>query len=161
VNTAAIFLAQELNASNRPTGRYFAYREYHEGGRTAREHALALRSGEPRIPAAVGGAKSEGQWRREFAAGGLPIAEPEVWEVEPGINRVYQGLRDDITGFAQLVIFKSLTETLDQLRSYSRELDASGKPTEKIADKESYHLLDALRYVGSRCFRGVAQGGLI
>jgi hypothetical protein len=27
-----------------------------------------------------------------------------------------------------------------------------GQPTEKIADKESYHLLDALRYIGSYLF---------
>ena len=54
---------------------------------------------EPRIPTCAGGSKSEGQWRREFAAGGtvngvrvagIPIhgpAVPEVQSIEVGIQR--------------------------------------------------------------------------
>ena len=46
------------------------------GERSAAEHCYHLMKGdklnpaEPRIPICAGGSKSEGQWRREFAAGG-------------------------------------------------------------------------------------------
>jgi hypothetical protein len=98
--------------------------------------------GEPRIPSAIGGAKSEGQWRSEFAAGGLPIYDPPISDVEVGISRVYAMLK---TG--ALVFFDDLTGTLDQMESYSRVLDDRGEPTEAIEDKSTYHYLDALRYV--------------
>ena len=37
-------------------------------------------TGEPKIPYAVGGAKSEQNWREEFRAAGLPVLEPEVMD---------------------------------------------------------------------------------
>ena len=46
-------------------------------------------------------------------------------------------------------VFDDLTDILDDLESYSRVLDDAGEPTEKIEDKETYHRLDGLRYVGS------------
>jgi hypothetical protein len=145
VNTAAVFLAQERTAEHRtPTGRYFLYREYHAGSRTAKAHAEQLKDAEPRITLAVGGSGSEDQWRNEFAAGGLPVREPPIKDVEVGINRVWGMLKR-----GQLVVFKNCTQTLDQLETYSRELDDSGNPTEKIQDKETYHLVDACRYICS------------
>src|SRR5690606_6678700 len=89
VNTAAVFLAEH------PTSKQlFLYREYHAGERTAREHAKELLNGEPGVPTTVGGAKSEGQWRKEFRSGGLPVREPPVSDVEVGIDRVYGLLKD-------------------------------------------------------------------
>ena len=44
-------------------------------------------------------------------------------------------------------MFDDLTEYLDQKRTYARELDDRDEPTEKIADKETFHLLDAERYI--------------
>ena len=76
VNTAAIFFAEERVGLNR-TGRLIAYREYLAGDRSAAEHCYHLMRGdalnppEPRIPTCAGGSASEGQWRREFAAGGI------------------------------------------------------------------------------------------
>lgn len=151
-NTAAVFYAEEPGAN-----RWYAYREYHAGGRTAAQHAAALLAGEPRLPTACGGAKSEGQWRGEFAAAGLPIREPAVSDVEVGINRVY--------GFharCELVVFDDLTEYLDEKATYSRELDSTGEPTEEIEDKNDYHLMDAERYILpwiDQC-RGVTEFGL-
>ncbi len=141
VNTAAIYLAEELSVAGGKTGRFIAYREYHAGGKTAAQHAAALIQREPRTPKVTGGSKSENQWRWEFARAGLPIAEPPIAEVEVGINRVY-GLIASNT----LLIFDTLRGLRDQILSYSRELDDLGEPTEKIEDKESFHLLDALRY---------------
>lgn len=144
VNTAAVFFAEEPVSK-----KLYLYREYLAGGRSAKEHAAALRQGEPMIPWACGGAKSEGQWRREFRMAGLPIAEPDIKEVEVGINRVYGAFRRN-----EIVMFEDCTGVRDELRSYSRVLDANGDPTEAIEDKATYHRLDAMRYIVGRIRRG-------
>ena len=157
VNTAGIFLAEE-RVGLRPTGRLIAYREYLAGERSAAEHCVELMRGEPRIPHCAGGSRSEGQWRREFAAGGtvkgvrvqgLPIHGPGGTQndaaVEVGIDRVYAAFSR-----GQLLVFDDLVHFLDQVRRYSRELDDAGNPTAKIADKETFHVLDALRYIIGR-----------
>jgi hypothetical protein len=43
-------------------------------------------------------------------------------------------------------VFDTCKGVLDELGTYSRELDDIGQPTEKIKDKEKFHLLDGLRY---------------
>ena len=111
------------------------------------------------INRAYGGARSEGQWRQEFAAGGLPIDRPPVADVEVGIDRVYGALKN-----GRLLIFSSCGKIRDELGSYARELDSMGDPTEKIADKSTYHLLDALRYIMSALNYGnvkVIRDGII
>ena len=123
----------------------YAYREYGPtGGRTASQHAAALLWGEPGLPICAGGAKSEQQWRDEFCASGLPVGEPDVSDVEPGINRVYGAIA---TG--KLIVFATLAGSTfgRSWRATPRELDDMGEPTEKIADKETFHLLDAVRYI--------------
>lgn len=137
VNTAAVFYAEEPQ-----TRRLYLYREYLAGSRTAREHAEALLAGEPRLPMAVGGSHSEGQWRAEFAAAGLPIREPAVKEIEVGIDRVYGAHRRD-----EILVFEDCSSYLDQKLTYSRQVDERGEPTEKIEDQHSYHHLDAERYL--------------
>jgi hypothetical protein len=156
VNTAGLFFAREPG-----TDRLYAYRQYLAGGRTAAEHTHYLLKGEPGIPTCVGGSKSEGQWRSEFRAGGkvngepvpgLPVQEPDVKEVEVGINRVYGAhLRGEV------LVFSDLTEYLDQKLSYSRKLDANGEPTEAIEAKETFHLLDAERYILSWIYRPLQE----
>ncbi len=159
VNTAAVFLAAEkrwdddLDDWGEETGRYFLYREYHCGGKTASSHAKAIYVGEPKMPRCVGGSSSEGQWRKEFAAGGLNVMDPCIGDpkeagiggnegkVEVGINRVYSLIKED-----NLMIFQSCKEVIEDIENYSRELDDSGNPTEKIEEKEIYHVGDALRY---------------
>lgn len=143
VNTAGLFVAEERNReTNHPTGKFYAYREYHAGGRTAARHVDALMIGEPMLPTCIGGSRSEGQWREEFGAAGLPIGAPFVADVEVGINRMY-----GLVASRSLVFFSTLTGTLDQIGTYSRELDVNGDPTEKIEDKDTYHYLDAGRYI--------------
>jgi hypothetical protein len=136
VNTAAVFLAHDKRAR-----KVYLYREYLAGRRTAKQHAAELLRGEPGRPAAVGGSKSEGQWRDEFAAGGLCVAPPAVTEVEVGIDRVYAAVRAD-----ELMVFDDCLGVLDELGSYSRPVNERGEPTEGIEDKEDFHRLDALRY---------------
>lgn len=147
VNTAAVFYAE-----NPATRELIAYREYLAGSRTAAEHVKALRQGEPEELRAVGGAKSEDQWRREFGVAGLFVRPPSVAEVEPGLDRVYAAIKG-----GRVRVFRTLKNYLDQILSYSRVLDANGNPTEKIEAKESYHLMDAQRYaLGWLCRPGSA-----
>lgn len=158
-NTAAVYYAEELDGRGDPIGRLFLYREYWAGERTAAEHAYHMLKGEPQIPTCVGGSKSESQWRREFAAGGkihlaeggtvkeieapgLPVRSPDVKEVEVGIDRVF--------GFHarnELFVFDDCEKYLEQKMTYARKLDANGEPTAEIEDKETFHLLDAERYI--------------
>ncbi len=151
VNTSAIFWAQELGDNGQPSGRYIGYREYLKGDRTAKQHADDLLTDEPRLPTAYGGSWSEGQWRSEFAAAGLPVKKPVVGDVEVGITRVWGGINTD-----RFILFDDLAGTLDQLGTYSRVLDERGEPTESIEDKAMYHYLDAWRYIGCYLNGGVA-----
>lgn len=148
VNTAGIYLAEELSSVDRqPTGRFIAYREYHAGNLTIGQHAADLLASEPRTPRAVGGSLSEGQWRRDFGAAGLPVLEPSIGDVEVAIKRVYGAIKSK-----QLLAFSSLAGFLDEIGSYGRALDTEFQPTDKIDEKHKYHRLDALRYVGTRVF---------
>ena len=155
VHTAAIFLAQE-HAEGKETGRYIAYREYLAGGLTTKQHADALLKDEPRIPKFIGGAHSEDQYRRDFGAAGLPISQPLVREVESGILRVYAGITEN-----ELVIFDDLTGLLEEVRTYSRVLDANGEPTEEIEDKSTFHRLDALRYIATLLWSGLSSNPVL
>lgn len=144
VNTAGIFYAQDPNSK-----RLYGYREYKAGQRSAAEHAYHLRQGEPMIPDCVGGSKSEGQWRTEFRQAvyqdkkvGLPVREPLITDVEVGIDRVYGANKRD-----EIYYFDDLDGFLEEKRTYSRELDEAGEPTEKIEDKNSFHFMDAERYI--------------
>ena len=156
VHTAAVFFAKE-KIGTKETGRLIAYREYLAGERSAAQHIYHLLKGEPRIPICAGGSKSEGQWRKEFAQGGtvngqrvpgLPIHGPSVRIgnrdsiVEAGILRDWQAF-----SLNQIVIFDDLSGLLDELGTYSRELDEMGEPLETIDDPHSYHELDACRYL--------------
>ncbi len=139
VNTAAVFIAKDP-----VRGTLYAYREYKAGSRTAKEHAEILKAGEPSALTCVGGSKSEGQWRSEFIAAGLPVREPGVSEVEVGIDRVYGAFKR-----GELIVFDDLAGLLEELLTYSRELDDKGEPTEVIEAKETFHRLDALRYIST------------
>ena len=142
VNTAGLFVAKELRDDGAWSGRFIGYRDYHAGGKTAEGHTRDLLRGEPMVPTAVGGSKSEGQWRAEFAAAGLGVYPPVVTEVEVGIDRVY-----GLIATRRFVILDSLTAFRDELMDYTRVLDEQGEPTEKIEDKEQYHRMDAARYI--------------
>lgn len=139
VNTAVVLLAYDPD-----TELYYLYREYLSGSKTAGEHAKSVLAGENKnnLPVCYGGSKSEGQWRHEFNAAGLIIRTPPVSDVEVGINRGYALL-------PSVRIFNTCTGILDEFGTYARELDDGGEPTEKIADKETFHRLDAYRYIAS------------
>jgi hypothetical protein len=170
VNTAAVFLAEERTPDgkpltqerwytakpgpDKPTGRYFVYREYWpREARSAEQHKIALMEGEPRLPTCAGGAKSEGQWRLEFSRVGLPMQHPITTDVEVGINRLYGMIARD-----QLIVFEDCVNFLDELGTYSRELDETGEPTDEIDEKETYHICDGARYIAVYLDRQMSGG---
>ena len=138
VHTAALCYAE-----NPDNGVLYLIKEYLQGGRTIAEHAAELGRWGCRLW--VGGSKSEGQWRQEFQVAGLPVMPPDFSDVEAGIDRVYACHKDN-----SLMVFDTMRGYLEQKRIYSRELDDSGQPTEKIKDKETFHYLDAERYIIGR-----------
>jgi len=136
-NTAGMFYAEDPG-----TKRLYAYREYLAGKRTAGEHATELLRDEPGLPRCVGGSKSEGQWRLEFAQGGLPVLPPMIKDVNLGIQRVYgQHTQDGI------IYFDDLQGILDEKGRYQRKRDKSGEVTAEIKDKNRFHRIDAERYI--------------
>lgn len=152
-------------ARNPASGKLYLYAAYApKETRTAAEHAKHLQAGEagsqpgatcPRIKW-VGGSKSEGQWRKEFTAAGMHVEEPPIHEVEVGIDRVYAAHADD-----EIIVFDDLKGYLDEKGSYSRVLNEMDEPTEAIEDKETYHALDAERYIISWLRRNQRSGGKI
>lgn len=160
MNTAAVFLAGEVDSTGKEVGRYFLYKEYWpRQGRTAKEHTYYLLNGEPNPPIAVGGSHSEDQWRKEFRTGGevdvrtstgkerirvpsLYVREPPVKEVDVGIQLTYGMIKKN-----NLLVFEDCKYILDELESYSYRLDDKGEATDEIEDKSMYHCCDALRYI--------------
>lgn len=72
------------------------------------------------------------------------MAQPVIYDVEAGISHLVGLIRQD-----RLKVFTGLTQLRSQLLSYSREVDSEGNILEKVANKERYHLVDALRYACS------------
>lgn len=92
----------------------------------------------------IGGSHQEEGWRGDYTTHGWPIQEPKqpVRDVEVGIEHVF-GLHS----LNKVMVFSDLHDYLDEKMSYSRELDENYQPTDKIEDKERFHLMDAERYI--------------
>ncbi len=145
VDPVGAFVAA-LWAAFDPRGRVLhVYREYMEPfGLTTRQHAaniLALSKGEA-VFGWYGGGPSERQQRTDFQEAGVPIVAPEIADVWSGIDKI-----NELLATGALVIHDNCINLLSQLGSYRRKLDRAGNPTEAIEDKETYHLVDNLRYI--------------
>lgn len=139
VHTAKIYIAQDPES-----GLFYLYREALDGGlSTAGQVGTVTQYNEHNL-IAWGGAKSETQQRMDWGAAGMDVREPEISDVEAGIDRVIELLKTK-----KLFVFDTCTGIIDEFGTYARELDADGQPTEKIKDKATFHRLDALRYVAS------------
>jgi len=140
VHTAAMWYAQDPT-----TGYLYGYREYKsETKGHVTDHARrfkAVSDGE-NVLKRVGGSHTEEGWRDAFRLAGWPIQEPEINDVEVGIDRVYAMHKQ-----GRLFIFNDLLQYLDEKETYSRVLDDTYQPTDKIEDKARYHLMDAERYI--------------
>jgi|GEM_PF-655812 len=147
LHTAQVWLA--LNPTNR---QVYIFRENLLGQRATAEHAalaLLLAQGYSYVRW-YGGAPGEQQARWDWTRAGVPVRPPPVRDVEAQIERVAALLRQ-----GRLFVDRSLKGLIDEFATYSRELNADGQPTAKIAHKERYHRLDALRYAVA----GLSDGG--
>lgn len=139
VNTARLVARQDP-----VTQCIYIVSESLEGGLSTPEHVQKAKDATAGMNVRTwhGGSKSETQQRMDWKAAGLTVHEPPISDVESGIGHVTGVIRS-----AQLYIFDTCTGLLDELGSYARIVDEAGEPTEKIKDKETYHRLDALRYL--------------
>lgn len=141
VNPGKVWVAHDVK-----TDTLYLYRAAKGGKRReARQHAkddVALaRNGNERVIWWAVGAKSEKYWREDYnAEGAKPTREPDTMDVEEGIDRVTQLIRQH-----RLYIFDDLRDLIDEMMSYSREIK-NGEVTKNIKDKATFHLMDALRY---------------
>lgn len=140
VNTAAMFYRVDPT-----TGYIYAWAEYHpRSARSTYEHVLEFKriTQGVNILRRVGGSHQEQEIRDGYAAHGWPILEPKILNVEPRIDRVYA-----LHKLNKIFVFDDMVGYLDEKQSYSRKLDDNYKPTEEIADKAEYHLMDAEAYL--------------
>jgi len=125
---------------------YYLYRAVKGGKRRdAKEHArddiTLAREGNERVIWWAVGAKAEKYWREDYkAAGALGVREPDTMDVEEGIDRLTQLIRQH-----RLFVMDDLREWIDEIMSYSREIK-NGEVTKNIKDKATFHLMDASRY---------------
>lgn len=151
VHTAAISALVYRLPGQKPV--IYVIREYLEGHKTISGHAEILRTWH--TPIWVGGSGSEKQWRWEFSKEGVIVNEPPIKEVEIGIDKVYAALAGK-----RLFITENCKGLLDEIGQYSRKVDEKGRPTEKIRNKNEYHLLDSLRYLMTYVSANDGTGGI-
>lgn len=111
---------------------------------TAKDQAQALMDacGSMDIKTIAVGAKAEKYTREDYCDIGFDALEPPTVNVEDGIQAIYFMLRHNL-----LYFMDDVDNILDEIQSYARMIDESGEVTEKIADKSTYHAIDALRYI--------------
>lgn len=148
IHTATCWIAEDVNKNS-----FYVYRATLEGNLSSKQHAkkaLALATDE-RVVSWCGGSQSELQFRIDWKDAGVPVAKPPFWDVEAGIDHIIQLLREKKIFFlSDCEIYtdnpSDFKDIFDELNQYSHPLDANGKPTRGIRNKEKYHRLDALRY---------------
>lgn len=140
-NTAKLWIAHDTEHDE-----YYVYRESLEGSKSTAQHAKEaieiVQKHMERVVMFFVGQKAETQQRMDwYAAGVTNIAEPPFHDVESGIDKVIELLKQH-----RIYFFDTCTGILDEMGRYSRKLDALGQVLDEIKDKETYHRLDALRY---------------
>lgn len=133
---------------------YYLYRA-EKGGerRTSKEHAAydvaRAREGGERVIWWAVGAKSEKYWREDYqAAGAKGVREPPVSDVEEGIDRGVQLIKQH-----RVYVMDDLVDFLDEMLRYSRVIK-DGEVTKEIKDKSTFHLIDAYRYFAVQVVKG-------
>lgn len=126
---------------------YYIYRA-EKGGerRTSKEHGVydvtRAKAGGERVIWWSVGAKSEKYWREDYrAAGAHDVREPDVTDVEEGIDRGVQLLKQ-----RRVFVFDDLVDFVGEMMIYARVIK-NGEVTKEIKDKSSFHLMDAYRYL--------------
>jgi hypothetical protein len=154
LDPGGVNLAKGWIAEDPASGNLYLYRATLSGGKTTREHVKEVLDFGEVIVGAWGGSSSEGQIRRDWTDAGLYISEPPISDVESGIDRVIEVLKS-----RRFYVFDDLAEVIDEFGTYSRKLNEMGEPTEEIKDKNTFHLLDMIRYGIAGIVEGQTAGG--
>ena len=96
------------------------------------------------VEISAGGSHQEDEIRQAYTNAGWRITEPKILSVDAGIANVYSLHKQ-----GRIYTFNDNLEYLDEKLSYSYELDEQYQPTDVIADKQKYHLMDAERGIMS------------
>lgn len=121
--------------------QFYIYRESIGGSKTQAEWATACNEYKEPVWRWWGGTASEEETRIKWRQAGIPLLEPLIHGLEAGIDHTYGLMKQDRLG-----AFSTATGTRGNITTYSRELDKAGEPLEKIANKETFHFNDGLRY---------------
>lgn len=138
-NTAKIYLAYDQLQDT-----WYVYHEQLGGGKTAAQHVIEIKQtlGSSPVYGVWGGSRSERAWRAEFSAAGLVVQEPDVWDVEVGIDR-----GTGLFSSNRVMVLDTVKGFRDELGTYSRPVMPDGTVLPGIVDKHKFHRLDAFRAV--------------
>lgn len=130
---------------------FYVYRAERPNKKATSEHAADVRrllqqNGENLVVAGVG-TKSEEQQRLDWRNEGIPVADMPFHDVESGIDKVIERLRQWRVFFFEDDGNNGMSRLFDELGSYKRKLDTNDQVTEEIEDKTKFHLMDGLRYL--------------
>jgi len=127
-------------------GQLHLYREYEDDfGKTTQGHVteiLKAAAEDGEILRVIGGGPSERQSRVDWTGAGLPMGACPVTDVWVQIRKVYALFKE-----GSLLVHDSCPRIISDLGVMRREKDRHGNLTDKIEDKDTWHLLDALRYI--------------
>ncbi len=152
-NPAALFVAQVKLPLPEEASKFLRYNDYvyfneylPGAGRSVAEHVDEFKKITDGYEVVIrsGGSHQEDEIRQAYGAYGWFIREPKILSVEAGISNVY-ALKKQNRVFA----FRDLENYLSDNSTYSRELDEDYDPTDVIANKERYHLMDSERGIMS------------
>lgn len=152
VNPGKLWIAHDA-----PQNVYYVYRAEKGGDRmTSKEHAVfdvnRAKELNERVVLWAVGAKSEKYWREDYRnAGARNVREPDVSDVEEGIDRMILLIRQHRILFAD-----DLVEIIDEILRYARVIK-NGEVTKDIKDKSTFHLIDAFRYFAMQAVKGTPR----
>jgi hypothetical protein len=145
IDPMGAYVAALWGAYDPVNGTLHVYREYMQPfGLTTRGHADNIwdLSKDETIWRWFGGGPSERQARTDFSGWGIPIEAPVITDVWGGIDRVSQLFESRV-----LFVHDCCEELLSEIGTYRRVVDKNGLMTDTIENKESFHMLDCLRYM--------------
>ncbi|MFC1924259.1 hypothetical protein ACFLXA_02715 [Chloroflexota bacterium] len=154
-NPAALFIAQnpgpdEPHVSTRMQvrkGDYVLFKEYAPGaGISPFTHTEEWKSFNLVIKRSVGGnVNTEEETREAYRMHGWPIQAPRITRAKTQVDRVIGLMEHD-----RLFIFNTCFMVIGEIANCMWVIDPeTNKPTNDIDNEKRYHLLAALRYIGS------------
>jgi hypothetical protein len=141
-NPAALFVAQDP-----ATGNFYEFNAYLPGaGYSTVDHMTEFKriTEGYNVIQRVGGSHQEDEIRQGYAAHGWPIQEPKISKVNAQVDKVV-GMME----LNKVFIFNDLYSRLDEIYNCLWELDADGRPMDKIKDEQKFHLCACARYLYS------------